>query len=145
MALFIFSRAILEGMPIDVYNYGKHKRDFTYIDDIVDGVVTVLANPARPNPAWNGYDPDPATSRAPYRLYNIGNHQPVQLLYVIELLEQALGRKAEKRMLPMQPGDVPETFADVDDLTVAVGFRPKTPIEEGIHRFVAWYREYHAV
>ena len=143
MALFLFTRSILEGRPIEVFNHGRHKRDFTYIDDIVEGVTRVLRQPPAPNPAWDSADPDPATSRAPYRLYNIGHHQPVELLYVIRLLEEALGRPAQMTLLPMQPGDVPETFADVEDLAQAVGFRPGTPIEEGVRQFVAWYREYY--
>ena len=143
MSLFLFTRAILEGRPIDVFNYGRHKRDFTYIDDIVEGVVRVLGKPPAPDPAWNGDQPDPASSRAPYRLYNIGNNQPVELMRVIELLEAALGKKSQKNFLPMQVGDVPDTFANVDDLMEAVGFRPATSIEEGVRRFVAWYREYY--
>ncbi len=143
MALFLFTRAILEGRPIDVFGYGRHKRDFTYIDDIVEGIVRVLGRPAEPDPGWQSDRPDPAASRAPYRVYNIGNHEPVELMYVIELLENALGRKAQLNLLPMQAGDVAETFADVEALTQAVGFRPATSIEEGVNRFVAWYREYH--
>jgi UDP-glucuronate 4-epimerase len=143
MSLFLFTRAIVEGRPIDVFNYGRHKRDFTYIDDIVEGVVRVLVKPPAPDPAWNGDQPDPASSRAPYRVYNIGNNQPVELMRVIELLEAALGKKAQKNFLPMQAGDVPETFANVDDLMQAVGFRPATSIQDGIGRFVAWYREYY--
>jgi UDP-glucuronate 4-epimerase len=143
MSLFLFAQAILEGRPIDVFDYGRHKRDFTYIDDIVEGVTRVLDRVPEPNLAWGSDAPDPATSRAPYRLYNIGNHQPVDLLYVIELLEKALGRKAQKNMLPMQPGDVLETYADVNDLSRDVGFKPATPIEEGVARFVEWYREFY--
>jgi UDP-glucuronate 4-epimerase len=144
-ALSRFAAAILADRPLAVYNYGRHRRDFTYIDDVVEGIGRVLARPAGPNPAWSGEHPDPASSRAPYRLYNIGNSQPVELLYVIALLEQALGRKAELRLLPMQPGDVEDTVADVTALERDVGFAPATPIEEGIARFVAWYREYHAL
>lgn len=144
MALFKFTQNILEGKPIDVYNYGKHKRDFTYIDDIVEGIVRVLDRPAQPNPAWSGDCPDPGTSHAPYRLYNLGCHQPVELLRFIEVLEEALGIPAKKNFLPMQPGDVPETFADVSDLRQAVGYAPSTPIEVGIARFVAWYKEYYS-
>jgi UDP-glucuronate 4-epimerase len=143
MALFLFTRAILEGRPIDVFNEGRMQRDFTYIDDIVEGVVRTADHVPAPDPRWSGEHPDPGTSRAPYRLYNIGNNHPVELLYLIEVLEQALGRKAERRYLPMQPGDVPATYADVDDLARDVGFRPATPIEEGIRRFVAWYREFY--
>ncbi len=143
MALFLFTRAILAGEPIEVFNYGKMRRDFTYIDDIVEGVVRVLDTVPRPNPSWSGLAPDPGTSRAPYRIYNIGNNRPIELLHFIEVLESCLGRKAEKRFLPLQAGDVPETYADVDDLTQDVGFRPSTPIHEGIARFVAWYRDYY--
>ena len=145
MALFLFTRAILEGRPIDVFNRGQMERDFTYIDDIAEGVVRVLDRPARPNPAWDGDRPDPATSTAPYRLYNIGNHRPVALLYLIELLERAIGRSAQMNLLPMAPGDVPATFADVADLEAAIDFRPATPIEEGVTRFVRWYRDYYSV
>ncbi len=145
MALFIFTRAILEGRPIEVFNYGRMQRDFTYIDDIAEGVVRALDRPAQPDPAWSGERPDPGTSSAPYRLYNIGNHQPVDLLRFIEVLEQALGKKAEKKLLPMQPGDVPATYADIDDLTRDMGFKPTTPIEVGIPRFVQWYREFYKV
>lgn len=144
MALYLFAKAILEGKPIDVFNHGRMRRDFTYIDDIVEGVVRVMDRPAQPNPDWSGDAPDPGTGRGPYRLYNIGNNQPVELLHLIETLERCLGREAEKRMLDMQPGDVPETFADVDDLARDVGFRPSTSIEEGVKRFADWYIEYSA-
>ncbi|MDB4948968.1 MAG: dTDP-glucose 4,6-dehydratase [Gemmatimonadetes bacterium] len=137
MAAFLFTRAILEGRPIDVFNHGRMRRDFTYVDDIVEGVVRVLDRPPAPDPAGT-YD-DPGVSRAPYRVYNIGNHQSVELMRMIEILEQCLGRTAEKNMLPMQPGDVPATFADVDDLAREVGFAPATPLEEGLRRFVEWY------
>jgi len=143
MALFLFTRAILENRPIDVFNHGKMKRDFTYIDDIVEGVVRVLDRIPEPDPAWRGDSPDPSSSFAPYRLYNIGNHRPVDLTEYITVLEDQLGRKAIRNLLPMQAGDVPATCADVDDLTAVVGFRPATPIKEGIRRFVAWYREYY--
>ena len=143
MALFIFTKAILEGKPIEVYNHGKMRRDFTYIDDIVEGVIRTLDHPATPNPAWSGDKPDPGTSSAPARIYNIGNHRPVELLHFIEVLEKALGKKAVKKLLPIQPGDVPATYADVQDLTRDVGFAPATPIEEGIARFVKWYREFY--
>lgn len=143
MALFIFTKAILEGRPIDVFNHGRHKRDFTYIDDIIEGVVRVLDNVATSNPKWRADAPDPATSAAPYRLYNIGNNQPVELLRTIEILEEALGRQAEKRFLPLQPGDVPATFADIDDLARDAGFKPATPLRDGIARFAAWYRDYY--
>ena len=143
MALFLFTKAILAGKPIDVFNYGKMQRDFTYIDDIVEGVVRVLDKPAKPDPTWSGETPNPGTSSAPYRLYNIGNHQPVELLRFIEILEGVLGKKAEKNFLPLQPGDVPATYADVDDLIKDVDFKPNTPIEVGIRRFVEWYRDFY--
>jgi UDP-glucuronate 4-epimerase len=145
MALFKFTKNILEGKPIDVFNYGKHKRDFTYVDDIVQGVVRVADRVATPNDAWTGDAPDPATSRAPYRIYNIGNQKPVELMRYIEVLELCLGRKAEKNLLPMQPGDVPDTWADVEDLVVDVGYRPDTPVEVGVKRFVDWYLDYYDV
>ena len=143
MALFLFTKAILAGKPIDVFNYGKMRRDFTYIDDIVEGVVRVLDQPAQLDPTWSSDAPNPGTSSAPYRLYNIGNHQPVELLRFIEVLEDALGKKAEKNFLPLQPGDVPATYADVDDLVKDVDFKPNTPIEVGIRRFVEWYRSFY--
>ncbi|MCX7628079.1 MAG: NAD-dependent epimerase [Methylophilaceae bacterium] len=142
MALFLFTQAILEGRPIDVFNHGDMQRDFTYIDDIVEGVIRVLDAIPQGNPAWRGDAPDPGSSRAPYRLYNIGNNHPVQLMHLIEVLEQHLGKTAQKNFLPMQAGDVPATYADVDDLMRDVGFRPATPIEEGVGRFVAWYLRY---
>jgi UDP-glucuronate 4-epimerase len=145
MAPFLFTKAILEGRPIDVFNEGRMRRDFTYIDDIVEGVVRVCDRVATPHPDWSGDRPDPGTSAAPYRLYNIGNNNPVELMRLIAVLEAALGRTAVKRLLPMQPGDVPATYADVDDLTHDVGFKPVTPIEEGVRRFVAWYREFYGV
>jgi UDP-glucuronate 4-epimerase len=143
MALFLFTKAILQGRPIDVFNFGKMQRDFTYVDDIVEGVVRVMGKTPEPNLGWSGKAPDPGTSLAPYKIYNIGNNQPVELMRFIEVLEQQLGRKAEKNMLPMQPGDVPATWADVDDLVRDVGFKPNTRIEEGLERFVAWYRSYY--
>ena len=143
MALFLFTKAILEGKPIDVFNYGKMQRDFTYIDDIVEGVVRVMDRAALPNPVWSGNAPDSATSYAPYKLYNIGNNNPVELMHYIEVLEQCLNKKAEKNLLPIQAGDVPATYADVDDLIKDVGFKPATSIEEGIRKFVEWYREYY--
>lgn len=143
MALFLFTKAILEGRSIDVFNHGDMQRDFTYIDDIVEGVVRTADSPARPSAGWTGSDPDPATSTAPYRIYNIGNNQPVQLMRLIELLEAELGMVAQKHFLPMQPGDVPSTFADVDALVRDVGFRPGTPLQVGIQRFVRWYREFY--
>lgn len=143
MALFRFTRNILAGRPIEVYNHGRHRRDFTYIDDIVEGVVRVLDRPAIPNRAWRGESPDPGTSAAPYRVYNLGNRRAEPLERYIEVLEAALGRKAERRLLPLQPGDVPDTLADVDDLTADVGYRPDTPIEVGVRRFVEWYRAFY--
>jgi UDP-glucuronate 4-epimerase len=145
MALFLFTKAILEGRPIDVFNHGKMQRDFTYVDDIVEGVVRTLDRPAQSDPAWSSDKPDPGSSSAPYRLYNIGNHQPVDLLRFIEVLEQTLGKKAEKNFLPLQPGDVPATHADVGDLMRDTGFKPATSIETGIARFVEWYREYYKI
>jgi UDP-glucuronate 4-epimerase len=145
MALFLFAKAMLAGEPIDVFNHGHHKRDFTYIDDIVNGVVAASDTVATPNPEWSSDHPDPGTSRAPYRLYNIGNQQPVELLRYIEVLEDCLGIKAEKNLLPLQPGDVPDTCADVEDLVRDVGYRPATPVEEGVRRFVEWYRDYYRI
>jgi UDP-glucuronate 4-epimerase len=144
MALFLFTKAILEGKPIDVFNYGEMQRDFTYIDDIIESVVRVLDNRAKGNSDWESDRPDPGTSRAPYKIYNIGNNNPVQLMHFINVLEQHLGKTAEKRLLPMQPGDVPATYADVDDLTLDVGFKPATSIETGIARFVEWYQKYYS-
>jgi UDP-glucuronate 4-epimerase len=143
MAYFKFTQAILAGRPIEVYNHGKMQRDFTYIDDIVKGVLRVLDRPPTPNPDWNGIQPDPSSSPAPYRLYNIGNHSPVALSRFIEALEDALGYKAEKIMRPMQAGDVPATYADVSDLMHDTGFAPNTTIEDGLQRFVSWYRSYY--
>jgi UDP-glucuronate 4-epimerase len=143
MALFLFAKAILAGEPIQVFNHGRMRRDFTYIDDIVEGVVRTLDHTASPNAAWSGQQPDPATSAAPYRLYNIGNNSPVELMRLIEVLERALGKKAVMEMLPLQPGDVPATCADVDALIEDVGFKPATPIEQGVERFVRWYRDFY--
>jgi UDP-glucuronate 4-epimerase len=143
MALFLFTKAILEGKPIDVFNYGKMQRDFTYIDDIVEGVVRVLDKVPVPNPEWSGDRPDPSTSYAPYKLYNIGNNNPVELMDFISALEDCLGRKAKKNLLPIQAGDVPATYAEVDDLIREVGFRPSTSIESGIKNFVDWYKKYY--
>jgi len=143
MALFLFTKAILEGKPIDVFNFGKMQRDFTYIDDIVEGVVRVIDRIPGPNPAWSGDSPDPSISYAPYKLYNIGNNNPVELMHFIGVLEDCLGKKAEKNLLPIQAGDVPATYADVDDLIKDVGFKPSTLIEEGIKKFVDWYRSYY--
>ncbi|KAB7622914.1 NAD-dependent epimerase [Alkalilimnicola sp. S0819] len=145
MALFLFTRKILAGEPIEVFNYGNHRRDFTFVEDIVEGVVRVLDRPAEPNPDWDPALPDCASSNAPYRVYNIGNSQPVELMRYIEVLEECLGRKAEKKLLPLQAGDVPDTYADTSDLERDVGYRPDTPVEEGVRRFVAWYREYYGV
>lgn len=145
MALFRFTKAILSGQPIDVFNYGKMRRDFTYIDDIVEGIARIIDVIPQSNPDWSGDSPDPGTSKAPYKIYNIGNNQPVELLHLIEVLESCLGKKARKNLMPMQPGDVPETYADVDDLIQAVGFKPTIPIEVGIERFVDWYRSYYSL
>jgi len=145
MALFLFTKAILEDRPIDVYNHGNMKRDFTYVDDIVEGITRLLPNVAQPNPNWDGDQPDSATSFAPYKVYNIGNNQPVKLLDFIEEIERNLGKKAEKNLMPIQDGDVPATYADVEDLMNDVGFKPKTSIQEGIKNFVDWYREYYNV
>jgi UDP-glucuronate 4-epimerase len=145
MALFLFTKNILAGKPIDVFNYGRHKRDFTYIDDIVEGVVRAADRVATVNLAWSSDAPDPATSSAPYRLYNIGNQKPVELMRYIEVLENCLGRKAEKNLLPLQVGDVPDTWADVEDLATDIGYRPSTPIEVGVKNFVDWYIDYYNV
>jgi UDP-glucuronate 4-epimerase len=145
MAPILFARAISQGQPIKVFNHGRHSRSFTYIDDIVEGVIRTLQRPAHPNPQWRGDHPDPATSSAPYRIYNIGHEQPVQLLHFIELLERNLGRKAQMELLPLQPGDVPDTEADVAELIADTGYRPQVPVEEGVARFVAWFREYYRV
>jgi UDP-glucuronate 4-epimerase len=145
MALFLFTKAILAGDPIQVFNYGKHQRDFTYVDDIVEGIIRTLDNPAKSNPDWSGLNPDPATSKAPWRVYNIGNQNPVELLTYISTLETALGKTAVKELLPLQPGDVPDTYADVEALVKDVGYKPNTPISEGIDKFVKWYVDYFAV
>ncbi|RLA19831.1 MAG: capsular biosynthesis protein CpsI [Gammaproteobacteria bacterium] len=145
MALFLFTKSILAGKPIDVFNYGNHRRDFTYIDDIVEGVIRILDQPAKPNPDWSGDQPDPGSSKAPYRIYNIGNNQPVELMRYIEVLEDCLGKKAEKNLLPLQEGDVPDTYANVDDLVRDTGYKPSTPIETGIANFVEWYKEYYDI
>lgn len=143
MALFLFTKSILAGTPIDVFNYGNHRRDFTYVDDIAAGVVGAADHVATPNDDWQSDSPDPGTSRAPYRLYNIGNQQPVELMKYIEVLEECLGRKAEKNLLPLQAGDVPDTWADVEDLVTDIGYRPATPVEVGVKRFVEWYMDYY--
>lgn len=145
MALFSFTKDILAGRPIDVFNYGHHRRDFTYIDDVAEGIVRASDHVAAANGSWDGDDPDPATSFAPYRLYNIGNQQAINLLKYIEILETCLGVKATKNLLPMQAGDVPDTWADVDSLVADVGYRPKTPVEVGVRKFVDWYLEYYRV
>jgi len=145
MALFMFTKKILAGEPIDVFNFGHHKRDFTYVDDIAEGVVRAMDKIATANPDWSSAAPDPGTSFAPYRIYNIGNQQPVELMHYIQVLEQCLGKTAEKNMLPLQPGDVPDTWADVQDLVSEVGYRPATPVEEGVRRFVDWYLDYYRV
>jgi UDP-glucuronate 4-epimerase len=145
MALFLFTEAIVSGKPIEVFNNGKMRRDFTYVADIVEGIIRVADNTATGNPDWSSATPDPATSASPYRVYNIGNNQPVELMHLIEVLEDCLGKKAEKNFMGMQPGDVPATFADVDDLIRDVDFKPATSIETGVANFVEWYREYHNV
>jgi UDP-glucuronate 4-epimerase len=145
MALFMFTRNIIEGKPIDVFNYGNHRRDFTYVDDIVEGVIRTMDHVAEPNDDWNSDEPDPGTSRAPYRLYNIGNQQPVELMRYIEVIEECVGKKAEKNLLPMQPGDVPDTWADAEDLAHDVGYKPATPIETGVRNFVDWYINFYQV
>lgn len=145
MALFKFTKAILAGEPIQVFNYGKHRRDFTYIDDIVEGVIRVLDRPAPINPNWQGHEPDPGTSKAPWRVYNIGNSSPVELMDYIGALESALGKKAEMELLPLQAGDVPDTYANVEDLVEQFGYQPSTTVEAGISRFVVWYRDYFQV
>jgi UDP-glucuronate 4-epimerase len=145
MAMFIFAKAILNGQPIQLFNHGNMLRDFTFVDDIVEGLVRLGMRPATPNPAWSGQKPDPGTSSAPYRIYNIGNNSPVRLSRLIEVMEEALGKKAIREYLPLQPGDVPEAFANVDDLIADVGFSPKTSVEDGVAAFLAWYKEYHGV
>ncbi len=143
MALFLFTKNIMAGKPIDVFNYGNHRRDFTYIDDIAQGVVRSMDRIATPNTSWDGDSPDPGTSKAPYRLYNIGNNKPVELMKYIELIEQYLGKKAQKNLLPLQQGDVPDTFADIDDLVRDVDYRPATSVEEGVRKFIEWYVAYY--
>ncbi len=145
MSLFLFTRNILEGKPIDVFNYGNHRRDFTYVDDIVEGIVRVIDRPALPNESWKGDNPDPGSSQAPYRVYNIGNNNPVHLLTFIETIENCLGKKAIKNLLPLQAGDVPDTYADVVDLVNDLGYKPSTPLEEGIKNFVEWYKDFYKV
>jgi UDP-glucuronate 4-epimerase len=145
MALFMFTRNIIEGKPIDVFNYGNHRRDFTYVDDIVEGVIRTMDHVAQPDEAWDSDDPDPGSSSAPYRIYNIGNQQPIELMRYIEVIEECIGKKAERNLLPMQPGDVPDTYADAEDLARDVGYRPGTPIETGVRNFVDWYIDYYQV
>ena len=145
MALFAFTKNMIEGKPIDVFNYGNHRRDFTFVDDIVEGVVRTMDHTARPNDSWDSHHPDPGTSRAPYRIYNIGNQTPVELMRYIELIEECLGITAEKNLLPMQPGDVPDTYAEVQALVDDVDYKPSTPIEEGVQRFVEWYLDFYNV
>jgi UDP-glucuronate 4-epimerase len=145
MSLFMFTQNILEGKPIDVFNYGNHRRDFTYIDDIVEGVIRVIDKPAQPNKDWAGEKPDPGTSKAPYRVYNIGNNNPIHLLTFIETLENCLGKTAIKNMLPLQPGDVPDTYADVSDLVTDLNYKPGTRLEDGIQNFVKWYKDFYRI
>jgi UDP-glucuronate 4-epimerase len=142
MALFLFTEAILAGRPIDVFNYGNMQRDFTYIDDIVDGIVRTADRPAEPNPEWDGADPDPATSSAPWRIYNIGNSSPIDLLRYIEIIEECLGRRAIKKLLPLRAGDIPEAWAEITDVALDIGYAPTTSVETGIRKFVDWYLEY---
>jgi UDP-glucuronate 4-epimerase len=145
MALFLFTRNILEGKPIDVFNHGKHTRDFTYVDDIVEGVMRTLDRIPSGDALFDPLQPTPASSAAPYRVYNIGNHQPVELARYIEVIEDCLGRKATRNLLPLQAGDVPDTFADIEELTRDTGYAPRTSVEEGVAKFVAWYRDYYRV
>jgi UDP-glucuronate 4-epimerase len=143
MALSLFAKAIVEGRPIEVFNHGQHTRDFTYVEDIVEGIVRVTDRVPLPDPAWNSADPDPASSSAPYRVYNIGSNRPIKLLHYIELLEECLGRRAERVMKPLQPGDVPDSFASVDELIADVGYKPDTPIEVGVRKFAEWFKSYY--
>jgi UDP-glucuronate 4-epimerase len=143
MALFLFTRNIIAGKPIDVFNYGNHRRDFTYIDDIVEGVIRTMDHTAQPNEDWDPAKPDPGTSRAPYRIYNIGNQQPVELMHYIKVIEDCVGKEAEKNLLPLQDGDVPDTWADTEDLAADVGYQPATPVETGVKNFVDWYLEFY--
>jgi UDP-glucuronate 4-epimerase len=145
MALFLFTKAILEGKPIDVFNNGDMRRDFTYIDDIVSGIIGVIDNPAKPNETWSGKNPDPSSSKAPYRVYNIGNNSPVSLMEFIEAIEENLGQRAEKNFLPLQPGDVPATYANISDLSRDTGYAPKTGVKEGIKNFIEWYRAFYNI
>jgi len=145
MALFIFTRKILAGEPIDVFNFGKHRRDFTYIDDIIEGMIRTLDHTAEPDMQWDSNSPDPATSKAPYRLYNIGSNNPIELLRYIEIIEDCLGLKAQLNLLPMQPGDVPDTYADVSALETDVGYKPTTPVEQGVRQFIEWYKDFYKI
>jgi len=145
MAMFIFAKAILDGTPIKLFNHGNMRRDFTYVDDVTEAIVRLMDRPPQANPEWSGDKPDPATSAAPWKIYNIGNNNPEDLMHVVSLLEKEFGRSAAKEMLPMQPGDVPATYADVEDLAREIGFRPATAIEDGVARFARWYREYHKI
>jgi UDP-glucuronate 4-epimerase len=145
MALFMFTKNIIEGKPIDVFNHGNHTRDFTYVGDIVEGVIRTLDKPAQPNPQWDSSNPDPASSAAPYRIYNIGSNSPVKLMRYIEVLEECLGKKAQLNLLPLQPGDVPDTFANVDDLITDMDYKPSTTVETGVKNFVEWYRDYYQI
>jgi UDP-glucuronate 4-epimerase len=145
MALFMFTRNIIEGKPINVFNYGNHRRDFTFVDDIVEGVVRTMDNTATANEDWDAAHPDPGTSKAPYRIYNIGNQQPVELMRYIEVIEECVGRKADTILLPLQPGDVPDTYADASDLARDVGYQPNTSIEVGVRKFVDWYIDYYNI
>lgn len=145
MALFLFTKNIIEGKPIDVFNYGNHRRDFTYVADIVEGVIRTMDHTAEPNPDWDAANPDPGTSSAPYRIYNIGNQQPVELMHYIEVIEECVGRKAEKNLLPMQAGDVPDTWADTENLANDVGYQPDTTIEVGVKNFIDWYLDYYKI
>jgi UDP-glucuronate 4-epimerase len=144
MAYWIFTEAIMEGSPIRLFNHGRMRRDFTYIDDVTEAVVRLVDRPATANPKWSGDSPDPASSMAPWRIYNIGNHDPVELLEMVRIIEEAVGSTAIRELLPMQPGDVPATFADIANLQAAVGFSPKTPIRDGLQAFVSWFRDYKA-
>jgi UDP-glucuronate 4-epimerase len=145
MAMWLFARAIVDGMPLKLFNHGKMQRDFTYVDDVVESIARLIDHAPSGNPAWSGEAPGPGSSRAPWRVYNIGNNNPVEVPQVVALIEKELGRQAKIEMLPMQPGDVPATYADIDDLMRDIGFRPDTPIEEGVHRFIAWFRDYHSL
>ncbi|MBR1214305.1 NAD-dependent epimerase [Bradyrhizobium sp. JYMT SZCCT0180] len=145
MAIFLFAKAIIEGQPIKLFNHGQMRRDFTYVDDVAHAIVRVLGRPPKGNSAWNSESPDPSSSAAPWKIYNVGNNRPEDLMHVVSVLEKALGKSAKRELLPMQPGDVPATYADIEDLASDIGFRPSTTIEEGVGRFVKWYRDYHGI